>query len=63
MALTSRNEEARANGRARQGLSTLRLGAAVPAMQSSGISSRPFVALEISPWLGTARRRDGRESQ
>ena len=46
----------------RQGIATLRLDVGVPVMHSAGLSSRPFVALSVSPWLGAGRRRDGRGS-
>lgn len=44
----------------RQGVATLRLDVGIPVMHSAGLTSRPFVALSISPWLGAGRQRDGR---
>ncbi len=46
----------------RQGIATLRLDVGFPAMHSAGLSSRPFVGLSVSPWLGAGRQRDGRGS-
>ena len=46
----------------REGVATLRLDVGFPVMRSAGLSSRPFVALGISPWLGAGRQRAGRGS-
>lgn len=43
----------------REGIATLRLDVGFPVIHSAGLSSHPFVALSISPWLGSGRQRDG----
>lgn len=44
----------------REGIATLRLDVGFPVIRSEGISSRPFLAVSISPWTGAGRQRDGR---
>ncbi|MEO7104334.1 MAG: hypothetical protein ABI311_13135 [Gemmatimonadaceae bacterium] len=44
----------------RQGIAILRLDIGIPVAHSAGLASNPFIALSISPWLGTGRQRDGR---
>ncbi len=43
----------------REGVATLRLDVGYPVMHSIGLSSRPFIAVSISPWLGAGRHLEG----